>query len=543
MNNTDITHIYHISDLHIRNIQRHKEYRAVFRKFLKQVKTDNIKNSVIYIAGDIAHAKTEMSPELVQEISWFFTECANLRDTFIIAGNHDCFTPNHEVLTKTGWITFADYVNNSKKDDVATFNINNSEIEFQTPIANIKKRYKVNLIHLKGKDIEQIVTPTHNILYTYSHYPNKFYKKTAKDIKINTPIPLNGIVNNYIPNIYAKLLGFSFADGTFVLKNKKTGSCRIQFHLKKQRKIKYLSNLLDELNYSYNINVQSDGTVYINIYSTLAKNIYNFFDGKKEIPIEILNKNLSFYRSFIDGYLHGDGNTSRGNYWRFSSINKNSVDILFTIARLAGYTSRLNKSVIVGKYTNSKQQYHASCTDSNKIRNSIIKEINLIDYDDDVYCLTVPNDNLLIRYKDKISISGNCNLNNNYRLDVLTPIVENLNNPKLHYLRETGIYPFKNLNWVVYSIMDNKINWPNGYDINMKNKICCFHGPVNKAQTDIGYTVASNSFIVDMFDGFQISMLGDIHKRQLLQKFSEEYMEIDEDDLQLYLDKGWIVDK
>ena len=34
----------------------------------------------------------------------------------------------------------------------------------------------------------------------------------------------------------------------------------------------------------------------------------------------------------------------------------------------------------------------------------------------------------------------------------------------------------------------------------------------NKAQTDIGYTVSSNSFQVDMFDGFDVRMLGDIHK-------------------------------
>ena len=36
------------------------------------------------------------------------------------------------------------------------------------------------------------------------------------------------------------------------------------------------------------------------------------------------------------------------------------------------------------------------------------------------------------------------------------------------------------------------------------NKIVLFHGSVNKVQTDIGYTVSSNSFKVDMFDGFDM---------------------------------------
>ena len=197
-----INKVYHLADLHIRNLQRHKEYRLVFEKFLKQVKQDAIEDSVIYLAGDIAHAKTEMSPELVQEISWFLTECAKLRETILITGNHDC------------------------------------------------------------------------------------------------------------------------------------------------------------------------------------------------------------------------------------------------------------------------------------------------------------------------------NLNNNHRLDVLTPIVDNLNNPRIHYLRDTGVYNIHNLTFVVYSILDDKENWPKGKDVEGENKIVLFHGPVNKAQTDIGYTVSSNSFQVDMFDGFDMAMLGDIHKRQT---FGEGY--------------------
>ena len=193
-----INKIYHLADLHIRNLKRHKEYREVFNKFLKQVKKDNIEDSIIYIAGDIAHAKTEMSPELVQEISWFLTECSKLREVVLITGNHDC------------------------------------------------------------------------------------------------------------------------------------------------------------------------------------------------------------------------------------------------------------------------------------------------------------------------------NLNNNYRLDVLTPIIENLNNPRIHYLRDTGIYPIHNLTFVVYSIMDNKRNWPDGETVEGENTICLFHGPVNDSETDVGYTVSSNSFTSDMFDGFDMALLGDIHKRQTI---------------------------
>jgi DNA repair exonuclease SbcCD nuclease subunit len=201
MSKTKITHIYHLADLHIRNLKRHAEYRLVFDRFLKNVKNDGIESSIIYIGGDIAHAKTEMSPELVREISWFLTECSKLREVVLIAGNHDC------------------------------------------------------------------------------------------------------------------------------------------------------------------------------------------------------------------------------------------------------------------------------------------------------------------------------NLNNNSRLDVLTPIIENLNNERIHYFRDTGIYEFHNLTFVVYSILDKRENWPSGFDVVGENKICLFHGPVDKARTDVGYAVSSSRFTTEMFNGFDLVLMGDIHKRQILQEY------------------------
>ena len=122
------------------------------------------------------------------------------------------------------------------------------------------------------------------------------------------------------------------------------------------------------------------------------------------------------------------------------------------------------------------------------------------------------------KLREVVLITGNhdCNLNNNYRLDVLTPIIENLNNSRIHYLRDTGVYPIHNLTFCVYSIMDNQKNWPDGKDVKGENTICLFHGPVNDSTTDIGYTVSSNSFTSDMFDGFDMVMMGDIHKRQTI---------------------------
>ena len=80
--------ILHVADVHIRNYKRHKEYKQVFRKLYKAARSLP-KNSLIYVAGDIVHTKTDISPELVSMVSEFLNNLAKIRPTVIIAGNHD----------------------------------------------------------------------------------------------------------------------------------------------------------------------------------------------------------------------------------------------------------------------------------------------------------------------------------------------------------------------------------------------------------------------------------------------------------------------
>jgi DNA repair exonuclease SbcCD ATPase subunit len=120
------------------------------------------------------------------------------------------------------------------------------------------------------------------------------------------------------------------------------------------------------------------------------------------------------------------------------------------------------------------------------------------------------------KHCETILIAGNhdCNMNNSDRLDVLTPIVDALKLPNLHYLRDTQVYGIGDVDFAVFSIFDNKNNWPKANTLFANKKIALFHGPVDNSQTDIGYVVSSRHFTTDMFDGYDLALLGDIHKRQ-----------------------------
>ena len=84
-----LKYIHHISDIQIRNLKRHKEYEQVFERTYEEVRKYK-DNAVAYIGGDIAHSETEMSPELIDQLSRLFKNLADICPTIIIAGNHDC---------------------------------------------------------------------------------------------------------------------------------------------------------------------------------------------------------------------------------------------------------------------------------------------------------------------------------------------------------------------------------------------------------------------------------------------------------------------
>ena len=77
----------HIADTHIRNLKYHQEYREVFRQLYDSLKKENV--DYIVHCGDIAHTKTQISPEFVDMAREFFENLANIAPTYIILGNHD----------------------------------------------------------------------------------------------------------------------------------------------------------------------------------------------------------------------------------------------------------------------------------------------------------------------------------------------------------------------------------------------------------------------------------------------------------------------
>ena len=79
--------IAHISDTHIRNLKYHQEYKHVFKEIYDSLKQES--PDYIVHTGDLAHTKTQLSPEYFEMASDFLKSLADIAPTIIILGNHD----------------------------------------------------------------------------------------------------------------------------------------------------------------------------------------------------------------------------------------------------------------------------------------------------------------------------------------------------------------------------------------------------------------------------------------------------------------------
>ena len=84
-----VNKIYHIADIHIRNLKRHQEYKEVFERLYKYISDTKTEDAIIVLAGDIVHAKTDMTPEVIEMTQSFLKALSDLLPTVLIPGNHD----------------------------------------------------------------------------------------------------------------------------------------------------------------------------------------------------------------------------------------------------------------------------------------------------------------------------------------------------------------------------------------------------------------------------------------------------------------------
>ena len=316
----------------------------------------------------------------------------NTEDCVIVEG--ECFHPSAEILTKSGWIRFEEWIG----DDIAQYN-EDGQIEFVKPLARVKKEFNGDLVELSNEQkFYSLTTPNHNLVLRNK---NKTKKVKAIDLGFSTlySIPRvalhDGLGINLTDNEIRLCIAVS-ADFTI----RKTGDVYGAF--KKERKAERICEILNILNIPYSIN--KDCRNYYSVFirrSNAPKYLFKIF------PHEWISESTQDQkRLIIEELLYWDGNSvPNRNQIEYSSKEISNCTFIQTISSLCGYCSTIiPRSNQFGKWFKVSILFSKSNTSVQALH----KNKKNIPYNGFVYCATVPSGMLIVRQNNCISISGNC---------------------------------------------------------------------------------------------------------------------------------------
>lgn len=292
-----------------------------------------------------------------------------------------------ELLTPSGWKFLKDI---QIGDTVATVHIDNMGIKFDTVENVIPVKIQDTYI---TRDFE--ATSDHRVVY-YNQAGRQFVGqfKDLYDLKASIYLPNAGFIEK--PEGFR---GLGYGDIEFLVAVQadghymKDGNCRygIEFHLKKERKIKRLKKLFEILNFKYTVGKHSDGTVSLRLYGTDFVNTCEEYLNNKCFTWEWLNMNRKQVEYFMDAILQYDGCKANNSYSSSIPIN---VDIVQAIAAINGIGTKMSKEhdrVFFKKYMRS-------LGDNVRKRKPRQK----------VSCVTVRSGFILIRQHGRTIVTGNC---------------------------------------------------------------------------------------------------------------------------------------
>jgi len=105
---------------------------------------------------------------------------------------------------------------------------------------------------------------------------------------------------------------------------------------------------------------------------------------------------------------------------------------------------------------------------------------------------------------------------NKDRQDAITPVISALNNPRIRLFKKSGIYdaPIEGFKWCVFSPFDEE-GWSDIKPVRGSINVAFYHGAVRGSKSDSDFDI-QGEVTLDMFEKFDFSLLGDIHRRQFL---------------------------
>ena len=359
-----------------------------------------------------------------------------------------CYDDQTEVLTENGWKKYGD-VSKNHDEKIATYNLNNDQIEFDVPVEYHEFDFKGEMCYFKAKHYDTCVTPNHNMLvqtrqwnpkenrYSHTEWTTTRADQVIENSRFKTTVGWHGNVpadlpykNEYLLSAlslrdYLEFVGYYLSEGGLQRgeKNAISGEKAINcVHITQKEDSPYFESMKKSI-YSISSSItdsedrRSSPSCWqfrINdckLAREIAKN-YGDYSNSKHIPKWILDLPCSELKVLLDALIKGDGNfrsTKSGKErYKYTTVSKQLADAVQEIVLKMGYDPKIKTCI----YKNPKHQKKYIIFWSEKIKEDncrAVKDRNIFkqEYDGKVWCFTVKNSFFVTRRNGKIAIHGN----------------------------------------------------------------------------------------------------------------------------------------
>ncbi|MFW9878760.1 MAG: LAGLIDADG family homing endonuclease, partial [Candidatus Thorarchaeota archaeon] len=319
------------------------------------------------------------------------------------------------------------------KDKVASLDKEHN-LYYVNPIEIQKYQYKGEMIKIKHKSIDLLVTPNHN-LYLKEHHKDKWEFFKADNIGYRWVNTLNSInwkgkekkyfeiaktqdktcpsksYDNFLMDNWLEFLGWYIAEGWSQKRSNTHKNYNICISQTREKYVKEIENCLLSLNFNHNY---KENRFLIN-----SKQLWLYLKplGKsyeKYIPKEFLNLSKRQLKILFDSLIKGDGRIDERNRTFYYTSSKKLADQIQEIGLKIGFNSTITSRIrdthgkINGRKIKSKRPLYRIYFRKRKLGQiDTYKHIKKEFYNDIVYCCTVPSHILIVRRNGKPLICGN----------------------------------------------------------------------------------------------------------------------------------------
>lgn len=332
-----------------------------------------------------------------------------------------CFSGDTEILTEDGFVEFKMY---DGITPVAQYNIETQEISYVDPLDfRMIPNQKVCVFENENTSLK--LTPNHECIIQVQN-GKKYMKKVPFEELAGHGQSKYAWVNAgyykyekcwFIKDDMTRLVACFVADGSY-----SESKTQIRFGFTKKRKIERFRNMVDRLGVDYDEKVQGKLKV---TYFTISDfdyvcNMKRYCTADKTLLKPSMTELNPLV--YLEEASHWDGHVNHTNLITVSSTNRSTLDSMQIMAVQSGVRARLYK--VKDERDNVSDTWTLSYNLNKKpLSRFESKDIDLRTHHNtnhNVYCVTVPEHNIVIRHNGKVSIQGNCNFGFLYGMSAKT---------------------------------------------------------------------------------------------------------------------------